>query len=154
MRFKFGTWMLILLVVFTAASAKPSLPIELTSQPLPEGRVSLKVTFTKGATDVTVTVRATGTAGMQPMTRRVARVAKGETLEFAPIQTVEETFGGVAVHVRGDFGSGLQVRTQTLTLTEAPSTPASVRARKQADGQNSPDVIILPAKTTVKPLER
>lgn len=154
MRFKFGAWVLILLTAVTVASAKPSLPIQLTSQSLSEGRAALKVTFTKSATDVTVTVRATGSAGMQPVTRHVARVVKGETLEFAPIQTAGETFGGVAVHVRGDFGSGRQIGTQTLTLTEAPSVPASVRARKQGDGKNSPGVIILPAKTSVKPLER
>ncbi len=154
MKFKFGIWILILLSIVTAASAKPSLPVELSSRTAGENRSAVKVTFTKAATQVTVTVRATGSASMQPVTRRIAKVAKGETLEFASIETVKSSFGGVAVHVEADFGTGRQVQAVTLTLTEAPSTPASVRAKKRGDKKGSPGVIVLPSKTTVKPLER
>lgn len=154
MKFKFGIWILILLSMVGAVAAKPSLPIELTSRTLGEDKAAVKVTFTKAATQVTVTVRATGSASMQPVTRRIARVAKGETLEFASIETVKNSFGGVAVHVEADFGTGRKAQAVTLTLTEAPSTPASVRAKKRGDKNGAPGVIVLPSKTTVKPLER
>ena len=154
MRFPLGIRFLVLLSMVLAVSAKPNLPVELTSRTLGEDRSSVRVLFTKAATDVTVTVSSTGSATMKPVTRKLAAVAKGETLEFSPVQTVKDSFGGVAVHVQANFGGDQQIRTVSHTLTKAPSTPASVRARKRGDGKGSPGVIVLPAKTTVKPLER
>ena len=152
MKFRFGAIALFLLMV-AAASAKPDLPFRLSNDSTGGGRASVTVTFVEGATNVTVTARATGSAVMPPVTRRLRKVAKGEKLELSPIETSQGSFGGVAVHVQGDFGSGSQAQARTLTLTSAPASTS--RVRSQGAGQPpARQVIVLPSKTTVRPIER
>ncbi len=147
-------WIVMLLSLVTVVAAKPSLPIALTSRTSGEHRSAVSITFRQPATDVTLTVRSTGTARMQPVTRHIAKVAKGESVEFSPVETEPRSFGGVAVHVQADFGTGQQVQASTITLTQAVKAPGSVRAKSTGEQRSTPGVIILPAKTTVKPLER
>lgn len=154
MKFQLGLWILLCFIATTAALAKPSLPVQLSSRTLTADSAALKVSFTAEAHDVIVTVRATGTAAMPPQTRRFARVAKGDSFEFSPVTVVKGSLGGVAVHVDGVFAEGRQVRALSLTLTDPEPTPSSVRGQTKQDQMSTPGVIVLPVKTTVKPLER
>jgi hypothetical protein len=143
----------LLCLLATATLAKPSLPIQLSSRSLGSESAAVRVTFTRDARDVTLIVSSTGSAHMEPVTRRLARVAAGQTVEFAPVRTNPDSLGGVAVHLTGTIDEQPRTGVTTLTLTRAPGSATGVRAKGDAGG-SSGGVILLPSKTTVRPPQR
>ncbi len=136
--------------LFLPAGAKPTLPVTVRCTNPGNTSAIVSVKTRAPATSFTVTVGGTGSVVMEKSVRSVQAVAKAQEVRVPVTFTAGSEAGGLVVEVRGDFGHGVQSQIQTFSLVGGGQQSVDVRARTDSGGTASPDIVIVPAKTTTE----
>ena len=133
------------------ALAKQTLPVSVGCSSTGPTSATVRVQSKASATALTVTVGGTGSVVMDEVTRHSHTTSASQQITVPVTFTSGAAAGGLVVEVRGDFGQGMKSQIQTFTLVEGPqSGSADVRARTNSGAAGSPEMVIVPAKTSTE----